>query len=154
VGCLGLSGFPLVTGGFFSKEAILDGVASRSMLLWVGAVLGVALTSLYTFRMLILAFLGPREPTVHRLPALSTQVAQALLAILSVMALLLGLPEALGEGAWRRVPTLTAFLEPSLGSTALANAVPVEEGVLALVVSLVSIAGLIVAWRLFNRPGP
>ncbi|KAA0892236.1 NADH-quinone oxidoreductase subunit L [Oryzomonas rubra] len=63
-GALCLAGFPL-TGGFFSKDAILGGVAAQGGALYGGLLLlglfTALLTSFYTFRMVFVVFHGGEE---------------------------------------------------------------------------------------------
>ena len=74
-GALCLAGMPF-SGGFFSKDGILlalfahDGSVYRTA--WVIGLLTALLTSLYTFRLLLLVFAGkPRAPVhEHHLPLL------------------------------------------------------------------------------------
>ncbi|HZL50404.1 MAG TPA: NADH-quinone oxidoreductase subunit L, partial [Terracidiphilus sp.] len=66
---LSLAGLPLVTAGAFSKDWILWGALSAahgSTALWVVALLGVLLTSIYTFRMIFLVFFGEAHSQVTR----------------------------------------------------------------------------------------
>ena len=69
VACLSMAALPPLTAGFFSKDWILNAVYESprgGFWLWLAAVVGVMLTSAYTFRMLFLVFLGsPRAQTAH-----------------------------------------------------------------------------------------
>ncbi len=65
VACLSMAALPPLTAGFFSKDWILYAVYESpraGFWLWLVSVVGVMLTSAYTFRMLFLVFLGtPRS---------------------------------------------------------------------------------------------
>ncbi|MGE6104325.1 NADH-quinone oxidoreductase subunit L [Aeromonas veronii] len=62
VGGSALAALPLITSGFYSKDAILWQVeaSGQSALLWAGLV-GAFLTSLYTFRLIFIAFHGKEQ---------------------------------------------------------------------------------------------
>jgi NADH-quinone oxidoreductase subunit L len=65
VGVLAIAGFPFVTAGFFSKDAILAGAwHHHPALFWIG--LGAAvLTAFYMFRLFAMTFLGkPKDEHV------------------------------------------------------------------------------------------
>jgi NADH-quinone oxidoreductase subunit L len=68
VGCLALIGFP-GTAGFFSKDSLIDAVAMShrfgSSYAYFCVLGGVFITSLYTFRMFIMTFLGKERMDHH-----------------------------------------------------------------------------------------
>ena len=66
VGGSALAALPLVTAGFYSKDAILWQVqaSGQSALLWAGLG-GAFLTSLYTFRLIFIAFHGKEQTQAH-----------------------------------------------------------------------------------------
>jgi NADH-quinone oxidoreductase subunit L len=58
IGGLALSGFPLVTAGFWSKDEILSGAFGGSTAVFVVLALAALLTAFYTARQITLTFLG------------------------------------------------------------------------------------------------
>ncbi len=68
VGCLNLSGFPLITSGYFSKDMILaqafttpgDVIAGSQWIGWI-LLLTAGLTAYYTFRVYFRVFIGPEH---------------------------------------------------------------------------------------------
>ena len=58
IGGLALSGFPLVTAGFWSKDEILAGTFNQSPLAFGMLALAALLTAFYTMRQITLTFLG------------------------------------------------------------------------------------------------
>jgi NADH-quinone oxidoreductase subunit L len=59
IGGLALSGFPLVTAGFWSKDEILaDAFATRQWLVFITLALAALMTAFYTMRQITLSFLG------------------------------------------------------------------------------------------------
>jgi NADH-quinone oxidoreductase subunit L len=187
VGTLAISGVPLLSG-FFSKDEILaQTFATGHTVLWVLAVITAFLTATYMFRLLYLAFFGERReapgrgpegpdaghgtadrghgtPDAHghgahlhdAPPAMA--IALIVLAIGSVVAGYVGMPEVLVHGGNR----FEAFLEPSFaapnGAEVGAAAEPVAvahdagtEMALMGVSTLVAFAGIGAATFFFLR---
>ncbi len=116
VGTIAISGLPPFSG-FFSKDEILAHVFEHNPTLWVIGVLGAMLTAFYMFRMLFLTFWGSfrgtkeQESHLHESPA-SMTIPLIILAILSAVGGLIGVPEVLGGQHW-----LSEFLSPVLAYT-------------------------------------
>jgi NADH-quinone oxidoreductase subunit L len=149
IGCFGLAAIPPVTTGFSSKDLIMSAEwasGSSGHILWAVALAGVFLTSVYTFRMLFLAFGGkPRSPLAespHRGRAGPVMgFSLAVLALFCLIGGLLNFPQSLGGR-----PFLFDFL-----STAFPERVRLEGGGLSEldvegISLLVSLAGIPVAW--------
>ncbi|MCL5671070.1 MAG: NADH-quinone oxidoreductase subunit L [Acidobacteria bacterium] len=97
-GC-SLAGLPLITAGFYSKGLIIWDTwssAQGSHVLWFAAVIGVLLTSLYTFRLIFVVFFGEVKTPVHKRPGLRMMVPCVILAVLSVVGGFLDTPPFLG----------------------------------------------------------
>jgi NADH-quinone oxidoreductase subunit L len=91
VGAASLSALPFVTAGFYSKELILRAAwlsARGGAWLWIAGVTGAFLTSVYSFRVVFVAFLGP-ERAGGRKPSLSMTLPLVVLAVFSIGAGLL-----------------------------------------------------------------
>ena len=106
VGGSALAALPLVTAGFYSKDAILWQVqaSGQTTLLWAGLV-GAFLTSLYTFRLIVTVFHGkpqceahPAKGMAHHLPLLVLMLLSTFVGALIVPPLAGVLPAAPGEG--------------------------------------------------------
>ncbi|HAU4964302.1 TPA: NADH-quinone oxidoreductase subunit L, partial [Aeromonas hydrophila] len=84
VGGSALAALPLVTAGFYSKDAILWQVqaSGQSALLWAGLG-GAFLTSLYTFRLIFIAFHGKEQTQAHAGHGLAHQLPLLVLLVLS-----------------------------------------------------------------------
>jgi len=84
VGGSALAALPLVTSGFYSKDAILWQVqaSGQSALLWAGLV-GAFLTSLYTFRLIFIAFHGKAQIEAHAGHGLAHHLPLLVLMVLS-----------------------------------------------------------------------
>lgn len=97
IGTIAISGVPPFSG-FFSKDEILAHAYEHSPLLWFFGMAASMLTAFYMFRLLFLTFFGSFRGTekqfhhLHESPPAMT-VPLIILAILSVIGGLIGLPE-------------------------------------------------------------
>ncbi|MFM5590238.1 NADH-quinone oxidoreductase subunit L [Aeromonas veronii] len=133
VGGSALAALPLVTSGFYSKDAILWQVeaSGQSTLLWAGLA-GAFLTSLYTFRLIFIAFHGKEQTKAHAGHGLAHHLPLLVLLVLST-----------GIGALIS-PPLAGVLPAGPGDH-------IEEGRHALEVAsgIIAIAGIALAAFLF-----
>ena len=113
IGSLALAGFPF-TSGFFSKDEILVGAWSSGSFGKVLAILGLltaGLTAFYSFRLIFVAFWGRSKVDPHhaqhiREPSSTMTMPLIILAILSIAAGYVGIPQFLDPGLWgRRSPS-------------------------------------------------
>ncbi len=145
-GSLSLVALPLVTAGFYSKDLILWQSWSStegSKWLWAGGMVGVALTSLYTFRMVFLIFFGEAKQQVSQKPGPAMLVPLVVLAVLSIGGGFVEMPKPLGD-----VSAFTDLLHHTLPVTAI-NESATTEGILEIVSAAVTIGGIYVAYLLF-----
>jgi len=148
VGSLALAGLPPLAG-FASKDLILYRTWTSTLggpLLWLAGVVGIFLTSVYTFRMVFLVFFGPASRKPEGRSGAAMTVALVVLAAGCLLASVLGWPEALGG-----TPVLVNFLELALPEAPEHGGSAALEGVLSLVSVLTAIAGILVAYVLFLR---
>ncbi|MFM5229772.1 NADH-quinone oxidoreductase subunit L [Aeromonas media] len=133
VGGSALAALPLVTAGFYSKDAILWQVqaSGQSALLWAGLG-GAFLTSLYTFRLIFIAFHGKEQTQAHKGHGLAHQLPLLVLLVLST-----------GVGALI-VPPLAGVLPAGPGDH-------IEEGrhSLEILSGVIAVAGIALAAFLF-----
>ncbi len=100
LGCIAISGMPPFSG-FFSKDEILAAAYAHSPIYWVLGVAGAAMTAFYMFRLYATTFLGnfrgthDQEHHLHESPKAMT-IPLMILALLSVVGGLVGVPEILG----------------------------------------------------------
>lgn len=104
IASIAISGFILPLSGFFSKDAILHGVHSSqlagyewvSRAVWIGGLLTAFCTAFYIGRLYLLVFEGKRSPHAPAAHAHESDwpmiMPLAVLAALSVLALIYGLP--------------------------------------------------------------
>lgn len=150
IGAASLSALPLATAGFYSKELILSRVwsSTHGALLWPMGVAGAFLTSLYSSRMVFITFFGKEKIAVERRPGLMIHAPLVLLAVLSVIAGFVEMPEELGGKA-----LFTRFLAPSSGGSGGIHH-SVSETILRIITPLVSLSGIWLSYILFlKRPG-
>lgn len=149
IGAASLSALPLVTAGFYSKDLILWSAwssPSGSTWLWVGGLVGALLTSLYTFRMVFLTFFGETKHEVAYTPGIRLQVPLIVLAVFSLVAGFVELPETLGNR-----PIFSQFMESTLPTLEYVRGNARAELVLQIMAAVVSIAGIYLAYLLFLR---
>lgn len=101
IGCLAISGFPLLSG-FFSKDAILTAAFAHNPVLFGLGVVAAMMTAFYMFRLYFLTFTGSfrgthdQEHHLHESPIAMTGPLM-ILAILSIVGGYVGLPEVMSE---------------------------------------------------------
>ncbi len=155
IGSLAISGIPPFAG-FFSKDMILLGAFHSGYVLWALSVVAALMTAFYMFRLLFIVFWGkaaipadPKHP-VHESPK-SMTVPMSVLAVLSVIGGLVGVPALLGGND--RIQT---FLAPLFASSEGifkngANAGESTEIWLMLVPLLLILAVIGLAWSLYVK---
>jgi len=149
-GAASLAALPAVTAGYFSKDAILWAVFSSNrggFWLWAAGVVGAFLTSLYTFRMVFLAFFGPvRKEPIHR-PGFRVSAPLIVLAILSLAAGWIELPGfAGGVGLLSRFLGSGVSLLPAPESPTGSHGLELAVGAVS---ALICLAGVAAAWWLW-----
>jgi NADH-quinone oxidoreductase subunit L len=144
-----LAALPLLTSGFYSKDAILMlawNSEQGSPWLWLGGVLGALLTSIYTFRVIFLVFFGNERSEVNRKPGLAVTIALIVLTSLSVVAGFLETPRTLGN-----ITLFSDFLGTALQAPETYELGLNAELFLEVYVCVVSVFGVFLAYVLFLR---
>lgn len=140
IGSGALSAVPLVTAGFYSKDLIIwQSFASPTgnWWLWTAAAAGALLTSMYTFRMVVLTFFGPSASKVNRKPGWRMTVPMSILAVLSLLAGFLEVPRNLGG-----FPFLSDFLESALPTATAVVGREALEGLFQALSGCISLGGI------------
>lgn len=153
IGGLALSGFPVLTAGFWSKDEILSGAFSGGFIVvFVTLALAALLTAFYTARQITLTFLG--EPRTKAAGHASENrwtmtLPLVVLAVFAVCAGWVGVPKAFpGLGG-----VLPDWFQTFVGSM-LGSAEHAEEGhsLVPLFTSLVvSLGGLFLGWLTYHN---
>ncbi len=149
IGGSSLAALPLVTGGFYSKDAILMLTWTSeqgSPLLWFGGVLGALLTSIYIFRVIFLVFFGEEKSAVNRKSGWAITIPLILLAFLSVVSGFLETPRTLGH-----ITLFSSLLETALPAPEAGELSHGAELFFEIYMSAISIFGVFLAYVLFLR---
>jgi NADH-quinone oxidoreductase subunit L len=148
IGGSALAGLPLITAGFFSKDLILWqswAGPNGSVLFWIAGMLGATLTSLYTFRLISLAFYGPQQAHVKAESGLAVRISLIVLCVLSVAGGYVNTPPNFGG-----VPALSNFLSSAVPSLEEVHTAPITETITALCASAAFAIGLGLAYLLYG----
>jgi NADH-quinone oxidoreductase subunit L len=148
IGGSALAGLPLITAGFFSKDLILWqswAGPNGNVWFWIAGMAGALLTSLYTFRMILLAFYGPQQAHVKSESGLAVRIALIVLCVLSLTGGYVNTPPNFGG-----VPALSNFLSSALPSLEEVHIGPITEIITALSASTVFALGLGLAYLFFG----
>jgi NADH-quinone oxidoreductase subunit L len=151
IGGFALSGFPLITAGFWSKDEILaDAFGHGHMVVFITLALAALLTAFYTMRQITLTFLGESRTEAAKHAQETSWTMTLPLSILSVFALVagwVGIPEhfpALGG----IVPN---WFHEFVGGTLLEHPEAVNFNMIPLVTSLVvALGGLTLGWLVYR----
>ena len=150
--CLAIAGIPPFSG-FFSKDEILTAAFERNPLYYYIGVAGALMTAFYMFRLYTLTFLGQfrgsheQEQHVHESPWQMT-FPLIVLAILSVLGGLVGIPEVFAKDAH----SLEHFLAPIFaGSAKLAEQQHLAASQEYLMMAGSTIAIAVMIWLAVNK---
>ena len=147
IGGFALSGFPLVTAGFWSKDEILaDAFGNGHWAVFLTLALAALLTAFYTMRQITLTFLGePRSKAAHHAQETpwTMTLPLAILAVFAVCAGWVGIPE--------HFPLIGGILpnwfHEFVGSTLLEEPAALAFNFMPLLTSLVvALGGLALGW--------
>jgi NADH-quinone oxidoreductase subunit L len=148
IGCGSLAAIPLVTGGFYSKDAILSAAWTSEAghpLLYLAGLLGAFLTSVYTFRMVFLTFFGePKHGEIAHKARLAILIPLVVLAVLATLGGFLNTPATLGRFEPFSDILRSVFPEVPEGSLA-------TEWTLQIIAMLASLGGVYAAYVYFLR---
>ncbi|MCL4561640.1 MAG: NADH-quinone oxidoreductase subunit L [Chloroflexi bacterium] len=153
IGGLALSGFPLVTAGFWSKDEILAGAFNGGhLVVFITLALAALLTAFYTMRQISLTFLGkPRTPAAEHAQETGWTMTLPLvvLAFFAVTAGWAGISSSF-PGLGRLVPNWfegfvgTMLAETETAAAALHSLVPLFTSL------VVALGGLALGWWVYK----
>ncbi|MBI9045720.1 MAG: NADH-quinone oxidoreductase subunit L [Anaerolineaceae bacterium] len=157
IGGFALSGFPLITAGFWSKDEILSGAFNGGqMIIFVTLALAALLTAFYTMRQITLTFLGkPRSKSAEHAheSAHTMTIPLIILAVFAIGIGWIGIPEQFPV-IGGLVPN---FMEEFVGSMLSGHGEPglhgaVHHSSIPLITSLVvALGGLFLGWRVYRN---
>ncbi len=151
IGGFALSGFPVLTAGFWSKDEILASTFGTHTIVFITLSVAAFLTAFYTMRQITLTFLGePRTPAAsHAQETVWTMTTPlVILAIFAIAFGWVGIPE--------HFPLLGGLLpnwfHEFVGSTLPTPPEAAPFNVIPLLVSLtVALGGLLVGWLVYRH---
>jgi NADH-quinone oxidoreductase subunit L len=151
IGGFALSGFPVLTAGFWSKDEILASTFGGHTAVFITLSVAAFLTAFYTMRQITLTFLGePRSPAAsHAQETVWTMTAPLIiLAVFAVSFGWVGIPE--------HFPVIGGLLpnwfHEFVGSTLATPPEAAPFNVIPLLVSLaVALGGLLVGWLVYRN---
>jgi len=154
IGGFALSGFPLITAGFWSKDEILaDAFGNGHLLVFLTLAVAALLTAFYTMRQITLTFLGePRtKAAAHASESVPSMTAPlVVLAVFAIAAGWVGIPEHFpGLGG-----LLPSWFHEFVGGTLVEHPEAVAFNIIPLLVSLgVALGGLALGWLVYRKAG-
>jgi NADH-quinone oxidoreductase subunit L len=152
IGGLALSGFPIITAGFWSKDEILaEAYHNGHLIVFVVLAIAAFLTAFYTARQITLTFLGKArtEPAEHAHESVWTMTFP--LIILAIFAVVFG---------WLGIPStfpvigglLPNWVHEFIGETLLEHGAELEFNAIPVLISiLIALSGLITGWLVYRR---
>lgn len=148
IGAAALSGVPLITSGFYSKDWILWSAWSSPFSndwLWIGGIIGTMLTGLYSFRMVFLVFFGEQRTKPGPEAGLAVSIPLVLLALLALTVGFLEIPRTLGD-----LPLFSRYLGHTLPNQAAVPEVEIGEEIRKQIVAgFMSLLGIGLAFSAF-----
>jgi NADH-quinone oxidoreductase subunit L len=149
IGAASLAALPLITAGFYSKDAILwmtwAGEKGNSGF-FMAALIGAFITSVYTSRMVFLTFWGEEKTHVSHAPGAVMTIPLIVLAALSTLGGFIELPHTLGH-----VTLFSDFLSPVLPEAAIRAGADSSEWILQMTAGVVSLAGIYVGYLFYVK---
>jgi NADH-quinone oxidoreductase subunit L len=148
IGGCSLAGLPFITAGFYSKGLIVWEAWSSNLgsaWLWLAAVVGVFLTSLYIFRLIFIVFFGEQHAEPSKRPGYRMVIPIVVLSALSIVGGFVDIPAWMGN-----VPAFTNFVGdvlPALNQAQKGGVELASEGA----TFLAFLAGLASAYVLFYQ---
>lgn len=144
IGSASLAALPLVTAGFYSKDAILwyawSSSTNGSAGLWIAGWLGAFITALYTFRMVFITFYGEKRSEVNHKPGRLIKIPLIVLAVLSIIGGFIELPHSLGN-----LSIFSNFIELTLPSVKIGEGL-VGESILQIITAATALIGIYLAY--------
>ena len=147
IGSASLAALPLITAGFYSKDAILSAAWAQgggARLLWLGGIVTAFLTALYSFRAVFIVFFGTAKTEISGRYSWRVAVPLTVLSALALCGGLVETPPSLGD-----IRLFSRLLAPVFPTPP-----PPAPLLLLLFTALVALLGLYLAYALYWRIGP
>ncbi len=158
IGGLALSGFPIITAGFWSKDEILGSAFTHSTLVFWLLVLAAFMTAFYTMRQISLTFLGQPRTEAAEQAHESHWTMWLPLVILAFFALVAGFAGVKADmpllgfisGPFQTGSAIERFIEPTVLPALELEKLPFEWGPM-LIGSTGALLGLFLGWWVYGR---
>jgi len=152
IGSASLAALPLVTAGFYSKDAILwlslAGEKGNAGF-FLAALIGAFVTAIYTFRMVFVTFFGEEKTHVSHPAGWRMTLPLVVLAVLSTVGGFIELPHTMGH-----MQLFTGFLKPVLPEVIVQPGLEHLEWLVQIGAAALSLSGVYIAYYFFIRkPG-
>ena len=144
-----LAALPLITAGFYSKDLIIWyawSSSNGSFWLWAAGLAGAFITALYTFRMVFITFYGEPKSEVEHKPGNLVKIPLVVLAVLSLIAGFIELPETLGN-----IPLFTDFVNLTLPAVNVIHKGIGTELIFQLITAITALLGVYLAYLFFLK---
>ncbi len=148
-GAASLAALPLITAGFYSKDAILwytFAGEKGGTLLWLAGLIGAFITSIYTARMVILVFFGEAKTHIGHIPGKLMTYPLVLLAFFSIFVGFIELPHNFGH-----VELMSDLLSGVLPAVHVSHAVALPEWLFQLIAASLTFLGIFLAYLFFVK---
>jgi NADH-quinone oxidoreductase subunit L len=149
IGSASLAAIPFITGGFYSKDAILwvslAGEKGNAGF-FLAALIGAFVTSVYTFRMVFVTFFGEEKTHVSHHAGNRMTIPLVVLAVLSTLAGFIELPHNMAHVQW-----FSHFLTPVLPEVILREGIESIEWIIQTVAIVLSLGGVYMAYYFFIK---
>ena len=152
IGGLTLSGFPIITAGFWSKDEILaEAYGTSHLAIFVVLALAALITAFYTGRQITMTFLGKARSKAAEHARESTWTMTLPLVVLAIFSVVIG-----WTGIPKGFPVLSSlvpnFVHEFVDSTLLEPSEVLEFNPVPLLVSVgVALGGLLVGFLMYRR---
>jgi NADH-quinone oxidoreductase subunit L len=150
IGAASLAALPLLTAGFYSKDAILWATWSSRLgggWFWAAGVIGALLTAAYASRAILLVFYGEEKTAVSKLPGALMKLVVIVLAFFSIVA---GFADMSAVSGPRLFSRLMAFVFPPFHEVEARSGHSMEIA-LSLVAVFVTFLGIYLAYLYIRR---
>jgi NADH-quinone oxidoreductase subunit L len=148
IGGLALSGFPIITAGFWSKDEILADAFAHNPIVFVVLAIAAFLTAFYTMRQIGLTFAGaPRTAAAEEAtqPDWRMNLPLAILAFFAITAGWVGIPAAIS-------PFGANLFHDFVAGTLLEHPESLEFNFTPMLLSMIiALSGLFVGWLVYVR---
>ncbi|MCF7805906.1 MAG: NADH-quinone oxidoreductase subunit L [Candidatus Marinimicrobia bacterium] len=148
-GSAALAAVPLISSGFYSKDAILwYSLTSKggSVWLWLGGLIGAFITGLYTFRMVFLTFYGKSKTEVDHKPGRAIKIPLIVLGVLALIGGFVEMPHSMGHFA-----PFGEFLHSALPEVDAFHRSIGTELLFQLIAVVVSLSGIYLAYHMYLK---